>query len=77
MIKQLLTRKVASDAAVARFGQAVCFGAACLVPVLALRRFAELEMTEPQLLVGVLATMSVALLCTALGVLLEPKTKPA
>jgi len=77
MIKQLLTRKVASDAAVARFGQLLCFGAACLIPVLAVRKFAELELSEAQLLVGVLATMSVALTCTALGVLLESKTKPA
>jgi len=77
MIKQLLTRKVASDTAVARFGQILCFGAACLVPVLAIRKFAELELSEAQLLIGVLATMSLALLCTALGVLLESETKAA
>jgi len=77
MIKQVLTRKVASDAVVARLGQMVCFGGACLIPVLAVRKFAELELSEAQLLVAVLATMSVALTCTALGVLLEPRTKPA
>jgi hypothetical protein len=75
MIKQLLTRRIASDTAVARFGQAVCFGAACLMPVLACRKFATLELSEAELLIGVLATMSMALLCTVFGVLLESKAK--
>jgi hypothetical protein len=75
MIKQLLTRKVVSDAAVARLGQVVCFGGACLIPVLVCRRFAALDLSEGDLLIGVLATMSMALLCAVLGVLLEPKAK--
>lgn len=74
-MKPWLMWRVASDNVVARLGQAVCFGAACLVPVLVFRKFAELEMSEPQLLIGVLMTMSMALLCTVLGILLEPKTK--
>lgn len=75
MIKQLLARRVASNSMVARFGQLVFFGGACLIPVLVFRKFAELELSEAQLLIGVLVTMSMALLCTALGVLLESKTK--
>jgi hypothetical protein len=77
MIKQLLTRRIASDTAVARLGQAVCFGGACLIPVLVCRKFATLELSEADLLIGVLATMSMALLCTVLGVLLEPNAKAA
>ena len=63
--------------AVARLGQVVCFGGACLIPVLVCRRFAALELSEGDLLIGVLVTMSMALLCTALGVLLEPRTNAA
>ncbi len=77
MIKQLLTRRVVSDAAVARVGQVVCFGAACLIPVLALRRLAELEVSEATLLIGVITTMSMALLCAVVGFLLESKSKAA
>jgi len=77
MIKQLLTRRIASDTAATRFGQAACFGGACLIPVLVCRKFATIELSEAELLIGMLATMSMALLCTVLGVLLEPKTKAA
>ncbi len=73
MIKQLLVSKVASDKAVARFGQLICFGGACLVPVLVFRKFADLELSEAQLLIGVLATMSMALMFAVLGMLLAPK----
>lgn len=77
MIAQFLKRSVVSDGAVARFGQVICFGAACIIPILVFRRFAELEMSEAQLLIGVLATMSMALLCTILGLHLERQTKAA
>ncbi len=77
MIKQLLTRRVVSDVLVARVGQVVCFGAACLIPVLALRRLAALEVSEATLLIGVITTMSMALLCAVVGFLLESKSKAA
>jgi hypothetical protein len=67
MIISLLKRRVASDASVARLGQLAMFTTAGLVPVLVFRKFAALELTEVQLLLGVLATISVALLCTLLG----------
>ena len=70
MIERLLKRKVASDTAVARLGQVVCFVAACLIPVLVCRKFAELELSEAQLVIGVLNTMTMALVCAGLGVLL-------
>jgi uncharacterized membrane protein len=75
MITQLLKRRVGSDGAVARFGQVICFGAACIIPILAFRRFAELDMSEVQLLIGVLATMSLALLCAVAGLHLERQKK--
>jgi hypothetical protein len=77
MITQLLTRRVASDTEVIRFGQAACFVAAGLIPLLAFHKFAELGLSEAQLLVGVIATIPMALFYTALGVLLESKTKAA
>jgi hypothetical protein len=45
--------------------------------VLAFRRFSELELSEFQLLVGVVAIVSLAFLCTVLGLLLEPKKRAA
>ena len=77
MITQSLTHRVASDTGVIRICQAACFAAAGLIPLLAFHKFAEMELSEVHLLVGVLATMSLALFYTALGVLLESKTKAA
>jgi hypothetical protein len=73
MIKKLLTYKVASDSSVHRFGQVLCFTAACLIPVLTFRRFAALEITEGELLIGVISTMAVALILTMIGISLEPR----
>ena len=70
MIRQFLSRRVASDAAVARFGQFLSFACACLIPVLAFRRFSEVELSEAQLLIAVTATMSLAVLCAVVGELL-------
>ena len=79
MIRQFLSRRVASDAAVARFGQCISFACACLIPVLTFRRFSELELSEAQLLIGVVATMSLAVSCAMIGELLVlgSKTKAA
>ena len=70
MIRRFLSRRVASDIAVAWFGQFVSFACACLIPVLAFRRFSELELSEAQLLIGVVATMSLAISCVVAGELL-------
>ncbi len=75
MIRRLLTRRLVSDTMAARLGQVVCFGGACLTPVLVCRRFTELELSEAQLLIGVLATMSMALVLASAGVLLEPQSQ--
>ena len=77
MITQLLKRRVASDTGMIRVVQAACYIAAALIPVLAFRKFADWELAEAHLLVGVIATMSMAVFYTALGVLLEFKTKAA
>ncbi len=74
-MKQLLTRSIVSDSVVARVGQTVCFGGACLIPVLVFRRFTEIEISEAQLIMGVLATMSMALVCALVGVILEPNAE--
>ncbi len=75
MLGPLLSRRVASDATVARLGQLVCFAGACLIPVLAVRRLSGLDVSEAELLIGVVATLSLALLCAAAGLLLEPRTR--
>lgn len=77
MMTQLLHRRVASDTRVIRFAQAACFAAAGLIPLLAFRKFAELEISEVQLFWGMMATMAIALFYTALGVLLEFKVQAA
>jgi|GEM_PF-2744874 len=75
MNTQWFTRRVASGQAVLRTLEAACFAAATLIPVLSFHKFAELELSESQLLVGVLATLMTALFYTALGVLIEFKTR--
>ena len=75
MIAQLLKRSVVSDATLARLGQVVCFGCACVVPVLAFWKFTRINMSEAEVLIGVLATMSMALQCTLLGLQLETRAK--
>ncbi len=77
IMKRFFMRTIVSDRVVARFGQVVCFGGACLIPVLVFRRFTEIDLSEAQLITGVLATMSMALVCTLLGVILELKAKVA
>ena len=77
MVTTMLTRRVSSAKADARVGMAVCFVSACLIPVLSIRRLAALDLTETELILGVLASMSLALLCTVAGLLLESKTKAA
>ncbi len=77
MIQHFLRRRIASDALVARVGQVTAYGAACLVPVLAFHRFAEIDLTEAELLIAVLATMSMALLCAMMGQLLAAEAKAA
>jgi hypothetical protein len=75
MIAQLLKRRLVSEATVVRIGQAVCFGCACGIPVLAFWKFTRINMSEAELLIGVLATMSMALQCTLLGLHLESRAK--
>jgi len=74
-MRKLLKHKIVSDYVFARFGQIFCFSAACLIPVIVFRKFAKMEMTEANLLIGVLATMCLALLMTIIGILLEPPKK--
>jgi hypothetical protein len=75
MIRQFFSRRVASEAAAARFAQFTCFAGACLIPVLVFWSFPKFELSEVQLLVCVIGSMSLALSFTVLGVLLEPKAK--
>ncbi len=75
MNTQWFTRNVASAPAVLRTLEAACFAAAALIPVVSFHKCAELEMSESQLLVGVLATLMTALFYTVLGVLIEFKTR--
>ncbi len=75
MITQLLKRRIASDARVARLGQAISAGCACLIPVLTFWKFARINMSEAELLIGVLVTMSMALQFALITLHLETRTK--
>lgn len=74
---RLFKSHVVSERAVARLGQGIACAGACLIPVLAFRRFAEIEVSEAQLLIGVATTMSLAVSCAMLALLLESKTRAA
>ena len=81
MIRPVLMHRIASESLVARLGQVVSSAGACLIPVVVFRRFAQIELSEAQLLIGVLATMSMALIlaliCAVLGDRVESKAKAA
>ena len=77
MIMQSLKRRIASDRTVARIGQVTCFGCACVIPVLAFWKFARINMSEAELLIGVLVTMSMALQFALIGLHLETEAKAA
>src|SRR5262245_50785420 len=67
MTAQLLNRRIGSATADARLAQILTFLAACVIPVLAFRKFADMELTEFQLMMAALATMSLSVLCALLG----------
>ncbi|HOC00386.1 MAG TPA: hypothetical protein PKM43_16775 [Verrucomicrobiota bacterium] len=75
--KTLREELLQAKTAAARFGRLACFASACLIPMFVFRRFAELELTEPELLIGVVATIASAVSCTVPGLLLEPRATPA
>jgi UPF0716 family protein affecting phage T7 exclusion len=75
MMTQFLRRRIPTAAAAARLEQAACFITACLIPVLTFRKFAEIEMTDAELTIGVLATMTLAVLCAVLGLLLRSESR--
>jgi hypothetical protein len=52
---------------VLRIGQGMAFLGVCLIPVLVFRKFAEIEMSEGQLSIGVATTMTLAMLCVGGG----------
>lgn len=77
MITQLLRRRIASDTRIVVLVQTACFAAAGLIPALSLHKLAELDLSRPELLLGVLATLLSALFYTTLGMLLRPPSKAA
>ena len=77
MITRLLKNRVITDKTVARIGQVTCFGCACVIPVLAFWKFARINMSEAELLIGVLVTMSMALQFALIGLHLETEAKAA
>jgi hypothetical protein len=76
MILHLLKRNIASDALVARVGQIVSFAAAVVIPLLVFRQWLpEKDLSETELLLVVLTTMSIALLCAVMGEAIGAKAK--
>ena len=77
MLTLLFKRRVVSDAAMTRLAQVVSFGCACGIPVLAFWKFTRIDMSEAEILIGVLATMSMALQFTLVGLHLETRARAA
>ncbi len=77
MIIRLLKRRVASEAAWLRLSQALLLITGCLIFVLGFYRLADLELKEPQLLLGIAVLCSLWLQCGILYVLLDLKRKTA
>ncbi|MBL9175484.1 MAG: hypothetical protein JNL10_18220 [Verrucomicrobiales bacterium] len=71
MKTSMIQRNILPDRTVLRAVQASCFAAAALIPTLAFRKFAEVDLSRAGLLVGVLSALTLAFLCTVLGVFLE------
>ena len=59
------------------FSGCCCFGCACGIPVLAFWKFTRIDMSEAEILIGVLATMSMALQFTLVGLHLETRARAA
>ena len=66
-----------TPAADARRAQVLAFLAAGVVLVLAFRKFGGMDLTEFQIMMAVLATMSLSLLCVLLGLVCGRKPEAA
>lgn len=69
-LSRILGWRIGTDASDVRLGQALCFAAAPTVLVLAFRKLSELPISESEAVIGMLASMAVALLLVVLGLIL-------
>jgi len=69
-MKRLVGQPLTSDATDTKFGSAAFYVAAVAIPVLVARRLPALELTEKELLFGVLLMVTASLLCVLLGLVL-------
>jgi hypothetical protein len=77
MITPMSDKKVATRKKVARVAQALCVGGASLIPIIVIRKFATLDLTQDQLWFGAVATVTVSLLFAVIAMLFEFHTKEA
>ena len=80
MVAHLLKRKFGSGDAEALVAQLLCWAAILVIPVLLIPRLPEMELTEWQLLMTVIAGSSLMLLLATLAFvfgILRSKRKPA
>ena len=75
MITQLLKRRIGSATTDARLAQNLPFVAAGVNLVLAFRKFADMDLTEFQMMMAALATVSLSLLFVLLGLVCGRKAE--
>lgn len=73
MITQLLKRKIAPDSVHWHLTQGACFLTALLVLVLGFLKLPHLDLTEGQLLLGVVVILSLTMQCVIVCVLVDLK----
>lgn len=73
MLNRYLNLRIASDQTVMRCAQGACFIAAALIPILAVRKLSELEVSHAELFIGILATFVLAVFYALLGVWITPR----
>jgi len=68
--KRLFGAQLSSETSDLRFGQIVCIATALLVLVLGLWKLVTLDLSEPEMLIGLLLTFCISVLFVILGQLL-------
>ena len=71
IIRKLTGRQIDLEVFNSRIGQIVCFSAGFVILVLGIFKLSRLELTEAASFFGLMLTLSVTLLCVALGQLIH------
>lgn len=75
MIAQLFKRRICSENVIRQAAQVAVMLTALLIFVVGFLKVMAMELTEPQMLLGIGLVFSLVLQCATLGVLMEMKRK--